>query len=140
MDDNRWAWAIGGCVVLVLGVVAAIVALSIAQPDTDHAATTTLLLGLVPMVAVPLLALLKVADTGRDVRQNKATTEATAKTVSELANGSMDAKIRLAVAQVLAPHAVADTPAAKRQLASDLQRVRDLDALAAELRKRVQDE
>lgn len=136
--DTRWAWAIGGSVVLVIAVLGAIVTLALADPAGDHTADNTLLLGLIPMVVVPLLALLKVADTGRDVRENKATTQATAKTVSELANGSMDAKIRLAVSQVVRDAMV--DPEIHPQLAQDRRKLQELDQLAAELAARVRDE
>lgn len=134
-DDNRFTVAIIGVVSVVVAVFAAIVSLTISQPDRDHTNEVTLLLGLAATVSTTLLALAKLATTSREVREQKQTSDATAQTVSELANGSMDAKIRLAVAQVLAPHAV--DPGALDQLAQDRLRVRELDDLAADLKKRV---
>lgn len=131
--DDKWHWAIGGSVLLVLTVVVSIVYLHSTQPDRDHGTITTLLLGLTSTTVVALLALLKSIDNGDELRQNTATTTETAQAVSELANGSMDAKIRLAVAEVLAPDMV--DPQARPQLAMDQQRRTELDAAATLLRR-----
>lgn len=131
--DNKWHWAIGAVVLLVLGVFAAIVAL--AMDKRDHSATITLLLGLTSTTVLALLALLKTMDNARELEQNTSDTRATARTVTELANGSMDAKIRLAVAEVLAPQLV--DPHARHQLEADQHQRAQLNDLQRELRRRL---
>lgn len=135
--DNKWQWAIGACVLLVLGVFAAIIYLYSAQPEVDHTSLVTLLLGLTSTTVVALLALLKSLDNSRELQQNSETTADTAHTVSELANGAMDSKIRLAVAEVLAPHLV--DPAARPQLEADQHRSDDLTQLQRQLRNRLEE-
>lgn len=135
--DSRWRWAIGASVLLVLGVFAAIVYLYAAQPTADHTTVVTLLLGLTSTTVVALLALLKTMDNANKLEANTTTTETTATAVAELANGSMDAKIRLAVAEVLAPHLV--DPQARDQLAADQHRADELTQLHRQLRNRLQE-
>lgn len=134
-SDDQWHWAIGGSVLLVLGVFAAIVFLYATQPDRDHTTVVTLLLGLTSTTVVALLALLKSMDNARELAHNSRATDATAETVSELANGSMDSKIRLAVADVLAPHLV--DPGVRPQLEVDQHKRSELEALQHKLRERL---
>jgi hypothetical protein len=136
-DSSQWRWAIGGSVLLVLGVVAAIVYLYAAQPRTDHTSVVTLLLGLTSTTVVALLALLKTMDNARELEANTTATNTTAHAVSELANGSMDAKIRLAVAEVLAPHLV--DPTIHAQLEADQHTADDLSQLQRQLRNRLEE-
>lgn len=135
--DSKWRWAIGACVLLVLGVFAAIVYLYAAQPGADHTAVVTLLLGLTSTTVVALLALLKSMDNSAKLDENTVTTDTTAQAVSELANGSMDAKIRLAVAEVLAPHLV--DPGARVQLEADQRQAESLEQIQRQLRNRLQE-
>lgn len=131
-SPDQWRWAIGGAVVMVLGLFACIVVLfTQGDPDRDPMPLVLALIGLASTVVLALLALLKVGETSRTAAE---TTKATASAVSELANGSMDAKIRLAVAEVLAPHLV--DPGAIDGLATDRLRVRELDRVADDLRRR----
>lgn len=131
--DDKWHWAIGAATVLVLGVVTAIVWLYTALPERDHSTVVTLLLGLTSTTVVALLALLRSIDNGEQLKQNTEATVATAHTVSELANGSLDAKVRLAVAEVLQPQLI--DPAAGAQLAEDKHQRARLDAAAELLRR-----
>jgi hypothetical protein len=132
--DSKWHWAIGGSVLLVLGVMAAIVALSVMRQG-DNSSTITLLIGLTSTSVLAMLALLKTLDNAAELHQNTADTQATAKSIGELANGGMDAKIRLAVAEVLSPDVL--DPTIKRQLAAD-EATRDrLDTTVAQLRARL---
>ena len=133
--DDKWHWAIGASVVLVLAAVAGIVLLHIIRPGEDHGSVTTLLLGLTSTTVVALLALLKSMDNARELERNSANTEDTARTVSELANGAMDSKIRLAVAEVLAPHLV--DPGVRPQLEVDEHKRDELDTLQQQLRARL---
>lgn len=134
--DTKWRWAIGASVLLVLGVFAAIVYLYAAQPDTDHTSVVTLLLGLTSTTVVALLALLKSMDNSAKLDENTETTETTANAVAELANGSMDAKIRLAVAEVLAPHLV-DPQYHTEAAADDERRRARLEHVHSQLRQRL---
>lgn len=133
--DSKWRWAIGACVLLVLGVFAAIVYLYSEQPNTDHTSVVTLLLGLTSTTVVALLALLKALDNSTKLAENTETTETVGRAVSELANGSMDAKIRLAVAEVLAPHLV--DPSAQPQLEADEHSRERMEHVHAQLRQRL---
>lgn len=135
--DDKWRWAIGACVLMVLGVIAAIVFLYATQPEVDHTSVVTLLLGLTSTTVVALLALLKTLDNARELEHNSAATAATAHTVSELANGSMDAKIRLAVAEVLAPNLV--DPKVQPQLREDRASTDELAQLQRQLRNRLEE-
>lgn len=136
--DSKWHWAIGGAVLLVLGVMTAITLLLVVQPDRDHGPTITLLIGLTSTSVLAMLALLKTLDNSRELERNTDTTRATARTVGELANGGMDAKIRLAVAEVLRPEAV--DPEARGMLAEDARKREVLDAwVQDELRRRLED-
>jgi hypothetical protein len=103
----------------------------------DHTSVVTLLLGLTSTTVVALLALLKTLDNARELQHNTDATRETAHTVSELANGSMDAKIRLAVAEVLAPHLI--DPGARPQLEADQHRTDDLTQLQRQLRNRLEE-
>ena len=134
--DSKWHWAIGGAVLLVLGVMLAIVLLYTLQPDEDHSSVVTLLIGLTSTSVLAMLALLKTLDNATELHANTATTEATAATVEHLANGSMDAKIRLAVAEVLHPEAI--DPGVRPQLEVDRETRARLDQMVAdELRRRL---
>lgn len=132
--DNKWHWAIGAVVLLILGVFAAIVILA-TDARRNHTNTITLLLGLTTTTVVALLALLKSMANSRELEQNTRTTDATAHTVTELANGSMDSKIRLAVAEVLAPQLV--DPGARDQLEADAHKRDELEVLHRKLRARL---
>lgn len=132
--DSKWHWAIGGATLLVLGVMAAIVALYTLRPEGDHSEVITLLIGLTSTSVLAMLALLKTLDNAHQLEANTTTTQATADAVGELANGGMDAKIRLAVAEVLRPEAV--DPTTRHQLAADAETKRRLDAMVASTLKR----
>jgi hypothetical protein len=136
--DDKWHWAIGGSVLLVLGVFAAIVYLYAEHPERDHTQLVTILVGLTSTTVLALLALLRTMDNAAELRENTTTTQATAETVSELANGSMDAKIRLAMAEVLAPDLI--DPDARATLAGDQQRRTALDVMSHQLRQRLSEE
>lgn len=133
--DSKWHWAIGGSVLLVLGVMLAIVLLQVMRPEGDNGETITLLIGLTSTSVLAMLALLKTLDNAAELHQNTSDTQATARSIGELANGGMDAKIRLAVAEVLHPSAL--DPTIKRQLAADELTRDKLDETVAQLRARL---
>lgn len=132
--DSKWHWAMGAVVLLIIATMVAIVVLA-QDAERNQTNTITLLLGLTSTTVVALLALLKAMSTSKDLTENTTTTNATAHTVTELANGSMDAKIRLAVAEVLAPHMV--DPNVRAQLEVDTHTVDRLEQLQRQLRARL---
>lgn len=133
--DSKWRWAIGGSVLLVVAVMVAIVLLSVMRPEADNSPTITLLIGLASTSVLAMLALLKTLDNADQLRENTADTKATARSIGELANGGMDAKIRLAVAEVL--HPTATDPTISDQLRADVATRDKLDTLAEQLRARL---
>lgn len=135
-DTGRLAWIVGAIVVLAAMVVTVVVLLE--SEGRDSTVVAAMLIGFIGPTIVAMLALLKGLDTDVKVSRQKAVTDSTHSAVAELANGSMDAKIRAAVAEVL-PDTMVD-PAIRPQLAVDRQRRDDLAHwVEAELQARLRE-
>lgn len=133
-DTARLAWIV--VAVVVLAAMVSVVVLVMEQEGRDSTVVGAMLIGFIGPTIVAMLALLKGLDTDAKVARQKAVTDSTHTAVAELANGSMDAKIRAAVAEVL-PDAMVD-PAIRPQLAEDRRKRADLAAwVEAELERRL---
>lgn len=111
MSTSRTNSVVTGAVVIFVATLATIVALALAVED---GARVESLVGLILPAAGTLLVALIALD--KVVKVDEKLDEVGRQT-TDLTNGLLDAKVRAAVADVLAPHMV--DPAAEQQLVSD---------------------